>query len=255
MTLHVHYSTDYVAAAHEFDTTRKAAWVADAVRDLPGVHITAPSTAWDDAAVEAAIRTVHDGAYIDALATGQPRTLAESQGFGWDEGLWRAVRASTAGVLSAVDVVLDAPHRGHLLLPQRGQAVAKLGANPVAQEAAGQVDGDLVALDADQRHLAQPGAVLDLAHFLLEATAHARPLGGQLLGGKLIHCRGMLPLDVAVEHHRHASSPPGEGRAAAGAAPSPFAGAARHAAPEEGRDRLAEPERTRWSGNRWWRND
>ncbi len=114
MTLHVHYSTDYVAAAHEFDTTRKAAWVADAVRDLPGVHITAPSTAWDDAAVEAAIRTVHDGAYVDALATGQPRTLAESQGFGWDEGLCRAVRASTAGVLSAVDVVLDAPHRGRM---------------------------------------------------------------------------------------------------------------------------------------------
>jgi len=114
-TLHVHYSPDYVAAAHEFDTTRKAAWVADAVRDLPGVRITAPSPAWDDAAVEAAIRLVHDGAYVDALATGEPRRLAESQGFSWDVGLWRAVRASTAGVLSAVDVVLDAadgPHEG-----------------------------------------------------------------------------------------------------------------------------------------------
>ena len=108
MTLLVHYSPAYVAAAHAFDTTRKAAWVADAVRDLDGVRIVAPSAAWDDADVEAAIRRVHDGAYVDALATGEPRALAESQGFTWDPGLWAAVRASTAGVLSAVDVVLDA---------------------------------------------------------------------------------------------------------------------------------------------------
>jgi acetoin utilization deacetylase AcuC-like enzyme len=106
MTLQVHYSTDYVAAAHAFDTTRKAAWVADAVRDLPGVTLVAPASAWDAASVEVAIRRVHDGAYVDALATGQPRHLAESQGFRWDEGLWTAVRTSTAGVLSAVDVVL-----------------------------------------------------------------------------------------------------------------------------------------------------
>ena len=106
MSLRVHYSADYVAAAHAFDTTRKAAWVADAVRDMPGVALVAPSSAWGAARVEAAIRLVHDGAYVDALATGEPRHLAESQGFRWDEGLWTAVRASTAGVLSAVDVVL-----------------------------------------------------------------------------------------------------------------------------------------------------
>ena len=112
MTLLVHYSPAYIAAAHAFDTTRKAAWVADAVRGMDGVRdgvrIVAPSAAWDDANVEAAIRRVHDGAYVDALASGRPRELAESQGFTWDPGLWTAVRASTAGVLSAVDVVLDA---------------------------------------------------------------------------------------------------------------------------------------------------
>jgi acetoin utilization deacetylase AcuC-like enzyme len=108
MTLLVHYSTDYVAAAHAFDTTRKAAWVADAIRDLEGVHLVAPAHRWHEAATEAAIRRVHDAAYVDALATGEPRHLAESQGFAWDAGLWTAVRASTAGVLSAVDVVLAA---------------------------------------------------------------------------------------------------------------------------------------------------
>jgi len=107
-TLLVHYSPAYVAAAHAFDTTRKAAWVAKAVRDMDGVRIVAPSATWDDAAVEAAIRRVHDSTYIDSLVTGEPRELAESQGFTWDTGLWTAVRASTAGVLSAVDVVLGA---------------------------------------------------------------------------------------------------------------------------------------------------
>jgi acetoin utilization deacetylase AcuC-like enzyme len=112
MTLRVHYSPEYVAAAHAFDTTRKAAWVADAVRGLPGVAIVEPSAAWAAPHVEAQIRQVHEGAYVDALATGEPRWLAESQGFRWDAGLWTAVRASTAGVLSAVDVVLDADTDG-----------------------------------------------------------------------------------------------------------------------------------------------
>ncbi len=108
MTLAVHYSADYVAAAHAFDTTRKAGWVADAVRGTPGVTLVDPAGRWDPAATEAAIRRVHDGTYVDALATGTPRHLAESQGFRWDEGLWVAVWASTAGVLAAVDTVLDA---------------------------------------------------------------------------------------------------------------------------------------------------
>jgi acetoin utilization deacetylase AcuC-like enzyme len=110
MTLHVHYSPDYVAAAHAFDTTRKAAWVADAVRGMPGVTLVPPAAHWDGATVESAIRRVHDGAYVDALMTGEPRHLAESQGFTWDPGLWTAVRASTAGTLSAVDLVLGAAH-------------------------------------------------------------------------------------------------------------------------------------------------
>lgn len=101
--MRVHYSDDYVAAAHAFDTTRKARWVADRVRCHPGVELVAP-TGLDS--VESAIREVHAAAYVDALATGEPQHLAESQGFPWDPGLWRAVRASTAGVRSAVDAAL-----------------------------------------------------------------------------------------------------------------------------------------------------
>ncbi len=40
----VYYSPDYVVAAHAFDTTRKARWVADSLRTAPvdGVELIAP---------------------------------------------------------------------------------------------------------------------------------------------------------------------------------------------------------------------
>jgi acetoin utilization deacetylase AcuC-like enzyme len=101
--MHVFYSDDYVAAAYAFDTTRKARWVAERIADLPGLTLAPPGHL---DTVEQAIRGVHDAAYVDALATGTPRELAESQGFDWDPGLWRGIRASTAGVLSAVDRAL-----------------------------------------------------------------------------------------------------------------------------------------------------
>jgi acetoin utilization deacetylase AcuC-like enzyme len=104
----VFYSDDYVAAGHAFDTTRKARWVADLVRGARGVELTEPTSAEVEHGVEAAIRRVHDRTYVDALATGTPRELAESQGFRWDVGLWRGIRASTQGLLDAVDEVLTA---------------------------------------------------------------------------------------------------------------------------------------------------
>lgn len=98
--MRVFYSPDYVAARYEFDTTRKAAWVADLIRD--DVALTAPDTT----DIEALIRRVHHGYYVDALATGQPKRLAESQGFDWDAGLWAGIKASSAGMVRAVDDAL-----------------------------------------------------------------------------------------------------------------------------------------------------
>lgn len=98
--MRVFYSPEYVAARYAFDTTRKAAWVADRIRD--DVAITAPDTT----DVEALIRRVHADHYVDALATGKPKVLAESQGFGWDAGLWTGIKASTAGMVRAVDDAL-----------------------------------------------------------------------------------------------------------------------------------------------------
>jgi acetoin utilization deacetylase AcuC-like enzyme len=154
--MHVFYSDDYVAAAHEFDTTRKARWVAELIEGLPGVELTPPGGL---DTIEAAIRRTHDAAYVDALATGEPRDLAQSQGFIWDPGLWRGVRASTAGVLAAVDVALAGGRAGlagslssgmHHARSAHGSGFCSVNALVVAaQHAIAQHDVEVTVLDLD----------------------------------------------------------------------------------------------------------
>jgi len=49
---------------------------------------------------------VLDNEYIDALVTGCPRALAESNDIGWDEKLLSAVRSSSGGVVAATMTAL-----------------------------------------------------------------------------------------------------------------------------------------------------
>jgi len=94
----LYYSADYTLGAHGFDTTRKAAWVADSLADRPiaGANLVAP----EPLTVEQ-LTDVHDPNYVDAVRTGVPRFLAESQGFPWDPGLWQMVIASNGGAVAA----------------------------------------------------------------------------------------------------------------------------------------------------------
>lgn len=94
----VFHSPEYTAAGHGFDTTRKAGWVAAWLtrNPVPGAVVTAPAPA----TVEE-LTLVHDPGYVAAVRTGEPRDLAESQGFCWDAALWQAVAASTGGTLAA----------------------------------------------------------------------------------------------------------------------------------------------------------
>lgn len=100
----IYYSPEYVGAAYGFDTTRKAAWVANSLtsRPIDGVELLAPSplTSHD-------LAVVHDAEYIEAVETGEPPYLAESQGFDWDPALWPMVLASNGGVLAAARSALD----------------------------------------------------------------------------------------------------------------------------------------------------
>lgn len=99
----VHYSDAYVGAGHAFDTTRKARWVADSLtaRPIDGIVLREPPVI-----TEAQLAAVHDPTYVAAIRTGQPSYLAESNGFGWDPGLWTGVCASTAGAVEAAEQAL-----------------------------------------------------------------------------------------------------------------------------------------------------
>jgi acetoin utilization deacetylase AcuC-like enzyme len=101
--LNVFYAPSYAAAAHAFETTRKAAWIAESlVSDpIPGVELRVPRPLTADE-----IATVHDPAYVAAVRTGEPRALAESQGFVWDAALWEAVAASNGGIVAAALMAL-----------------------------------------------------------------------------------------------------------------------------------------------------
>jgi len=94
----VFYSPEYVSAGHSFETTRKAEWVADSLVRSPisGIEIAEPTPLRGRQVAE-----VHDEEYVRAVKSGDPKSLAESQGFVWDRGLWRMVLASNGGVVEA----------------------------------------------------------------------------------------------------------------------------------------------------------
>ncbi len=93
------YSPAYVAAADDFDTTRKARWVADRLSANPpaGVELCEP-----EPLSEAQLFTIHAARYVDAVRTGAPRNLAESQDLDWDEHIWTMACAQNGGVLAAM---------------------------------------------------------------------------------------------------------------------------------------------------------
>ena len=96
------FSDDYVASADAFDTTRKAGWIAEALRDspVPGVELVEPTPLTRDQLLE-----VHSREYVDAVQTGND-PLASSSGLAWDEDTWQRVCASNGGVVAAVDAAL-----------------------------------------------------------------------------------------------------------------------------------------------------
>ncbi len=100
----VYYNPDYIGAEHHFDTTRKAGWIAESLRERPILNVEL-HTPLSVTAEELA--SVHHPAYIEAVRTGVPRELATSQGFtAWGPRLWTTVTASTGGVVAAAFAAL-----------------------------------------------------------------------------------------------------------------------------------------------------
>jgi acetoin utilization deacetylase AcuC-like enzyme len=106
LMVNVFYSPAYVLAGHAFETTRKARWIAESLsrEPLDGIALREPPPLRREQ-----VTRVHDAGYVGAVESGEPRELAESQGFVWDAGLWPAVLASNGGAVAAA---LDALEHG-----------------------------------------------------------------------------------------------------------------------------------------------
>ena len=111
-----------------------------------------------------------------------------------------ADRRGRVGHAALRDPQVHAPHRRVLRLPQHPQSVAVVAVHPIAHEARGQQDNDLVALDPEQRHLPEPTLVLAVADLFPQTAPHPRPTRHYLrgcLGGQradlLFHSSHLLP--------------------------------------------------------------
>ena len=149
----VFYSDAYVSGGPAFDTTRKASWVAEslAARPIPGMLLEAPEpVTLDD------LTTVHDRAYVEAVRTGEPRELAETNGFSWDPGLFAATSASTGGAVAAALRALETGTAGslssglHHAKRSRGDGFCTFnGLALAAQAALGAGAGGVLVIDLD----------------------------------------------------------------------------------------------------------
>ena len=148
------YDPAYAMADTDFDTTRKAAWVADSLvgEPVPGLEIASPRplTAGE-------IATVHDPEYVEAVRTGEPPALAGSNGIGWDPALFDAVAASNGGVVAAAMWALE--HGGatgslssglHHAKARRGDGFCTFnGLALAARRVLGARDARILVLDLD----------------------------------------------------------------------------------------------------------
>jgi acetoin utilization deacetylase AcuC-like enzyme len=108
----VFFSHSYTAAACDFDTTRKSGWIAQSLERFPigGVQLVAP-----EPLTFGELARVHTADYVNAIRTGEPRGLAESNGLSWDPGLWTATCASSGGAVSAtLEALRTRRHAGSL---------------------------------------------------------------------------------------------------------------------------------------------
>lgn len=104
LMVRLYWSRDYVVAREDFDTTRKSGWIVDSLQSapVPVLEITVP-----DPLTVIDLAEVHAAQYIEAVRTGRPLALAQSQGFTWDSGLWTMACAHASGMVAAAKHALE----------------------------------------------------------------------------------------------------------------------------------------------------
>lgn len=153
----VYYDLSYVAAEHDFPTTRKALWIADSLKlnPIPGINsnFEKPPSLTED---NLFLLTVHDIEYIRAVRTGEPRGLAESNELQWGPRLWPMVLASNGGAVAAAlramrDGIAGSLSSGlHHVRRDQGSGYCTFNGLAIAAEAALSAGaGDVLILDLD----------------------------------------------------------------------------------------------------------
>ena len=80
----------------------KFSLVADGLRERAGILLEEPAPLAEDDLLR-----VHTAPYVEAVRTGEPRALAESQKFTWSPQLYPSVRLTGGGCLAAAQRALD----------------------------------------------------------------------------------------------------------------------------------------------------
>jgi acetoin utilization deacetylase AcuC-like enzyme len=110
MTQHsVFYNSDYVASEYAFDTTRKSGALAATLEDGRSVVVVDPALFVER--TKDLIDRLHGREYVQAVRSGTPSDLAESQGFEWDPNLPSMAIAHSAGLVAAVGEVMTSASR------------------------------------------------------------------------------------------------------------------------------------------------
>lgn len=101
------YNDNYVASRYAFDTTRKSQHIIKSLIDDPVENLEIYDPYLFTGHAEKLIERIHTAEYVDALKSGEPSSLAESQGFDWDEGIWTMAVAHSSGLVGAMHYALQ----------------------------------------------------------------------------------------------------------------------------------------------------
>jgi acetoin utilization deacetylase AcuC-like enzyme len=102
--MNIYYNDYYVAPIHEFETTKKAKYIVESLKNN-GFNTRDPKEKLEIAnSIIGAYTNKH---YLQAIKTGNNRKLAQTNGFNWDYGIYEMVANSTAGILMAIDDVVN----------------------------------------------------------------------------------------------------------------------------------------------------
>lgn len=183
------FSPEYCSSRHGFDTTRKAGWIAESFikRPMQNVELVKPKPLDLDL-----LNAVHHPDYVRAIQTGEPRALAESQGFTWDSGLWEMVLASNGGAVEAALTALKEGFAGSL---SSGLHHAKYDRGNGFCTFNGLILAAVAALNTGIKRV-----------LIFDFDAHC---GGGTVQLIRHHGLGILHKDIAVDDHDRYKSSPG----------------------------------------------